>query len=484
MPYQPVRNPFPGLGPVPAGGGGFYPRVEALNSVQELLRAGDSVSLVGERKAGKTSFLNYLSRNLSPDEFVPVYVDAQRIMPQRDAVFLSALIRSAAGALADAEEMDQRHAQAQAAAPPGAPIEAFRAALLALFNTHFDLEELKTFCFEIGVDYDNLAGGAVKNNKARELIGFMQRRSLFPELIRSARRLRADVPWPDVPDPLQPARASAPEPAGFRVFDAPPDAVYRAFESDLDALRGRLPADASGRRRRLVWLIDEIETLQGFAQTELFVYLRPLAQSDPDFRFLVAGYDVLYSLAAQSDWSPFYNAFRFQRLTALAPDVARRLVGDALSAMGATAPAAVVNDILHWSGRKPYYLKALLAETAAALNERGRGYGVNRVILERARARFLGQRDVDQIIRHQWDKHTIPRRRVILSLMAARPELDSEAALTAELRARGLPGDWTPQAVLDDLVRLEQLAFFHDEAGRYRFTSECLRQWIVRNKPL
>ena len=159
-PYQPVPDPFPGKGPLPANAPDFYERDELFTNVQNLLRAGDSVSLVGERKAGKTSFLNYLLTYLSAVEFVPVFVDAQGVAPKTDKVFLGRLVRSAA----------------------------------------------KT----------------------------------IEKTIASKKPIKVDT------------------------LTAPSDqAVYQAFEDDLEELRAKLPLGANEKKRRLVWLIDEIETLRG-----------------------------------------------------------------------------------------------------------------------------------------------------------------------------------------------------------------------------
>ena len=53
--------------------------------------------------------------------------------------------------------------------------------LLSILDVHFNLEELKTLCFGLGVDYENLAG-ETKEGKARELILHMKRNGRLPEL--------------------------------------------------------------------------------------------------------------------------------------------------------------------------------------------------------------------------------------------------------------------------------------------------------------
>lgn len=61
--------------------------------------------------------------------------------------------------------------------------------LLALLDSAFDANELADLCFELGVDFENLAGGT-KKSKARELILYCQRRARYAELVRRVRDAR------------------------------------------------------------------------------------------------------------------------------------------------------------------------------------------------------------------------------------------------------------------------------------------------------
>lgn len=54
--------------------------------------------------------------------------------------------------------------------------------------------ELRTLCFDLGVDYENIAG-ETKADTARELITYLHRRQRIPDLIRVGRRLRQDMIW-------------------------------------------------------------------------------------------------------------------------------------------------------------------------------------------------------------------------------------------------------------------------------------------------
>ncbi len=58
----------------------------------------------------------------------------------------------------------------------------------------FSEEELRSLCFDLGIDYEEL-GGRSKSVKVLELIGFMQRRARLDELVFLARELRPDASW-------------------------------------------------------------------------------------------------------------------------------------------------------------------------------------------------------------------------------------------------------------------------------------------------
>jgi hypothetical protein len=65
-------------------------------------------------------------------------------------------------------------------------------------NASFDIEELKTLCSDLGVDYDSLTGEG-KAAKVRELIAYYDRRGTTDELIMAAYRLRPNQRrWPAI----------------------------------------------------------------------------------------------------------------------------------------------------------------------------------------------------------------------------------------------------------------------------------------------
>jgi hypothetical protein len=87
--------------------------------------------------------------------------------------------------------------QAIGAAPEeGAVDQAYLTQLRQVLTTRLDAGELRTLCFDLGVDYDDLPG-ARKASRARELVGYLARRDRIADLIRVGKRLRPDIPWPE-----------------------------------------------------------------------------------------------------------------------------------------------------------------------------------------------------------------------------------------------------------------------------------------------
>lgn len=68
--------------------------------------------------------------------------------------------------------------------------------LLSLLQDHFNMEDLRTMCFTLDLDYENIAGDT-KEGKCRELILRLGRENRLAELLDYARQKRPIVKWPD-----------------------------------------------------------------------------------------------------------------------------------------------------------------------------------------------------------------------------------------------------------------------------------------------
>jgi serine/threonine protein kinase len=70
--------------------------------------------------------------------------------------------------------------------------EVNRVTLHRVLAERFDLEELRTLCFDLGVAFDDLRGEGHKA-KARELIAYLERRNRLNQLASCIRELRSDI---------------------------------------------------------------------------------------------------------------------------------------------------------------------------------------------------------------------------------------------------------------------------------------------------
>lgn len=70
-----------------------------------------------------------------------------------------------------------------------------RAQLRQLIIAAFNEGEMRTLCADLGIDYEGLPGGSGKEDKARELIAYCERRGRLGELVEACRGLRPHVSW-------------------------------------------------------------------------------------------------------------------------------------------------------------------------------------------------------------------------------------------------------------------------------------------------
>jgi len=66
--------------------------------------------------------------------------------------------------------------------------------LRQILTERFDEGELRTLCFDLGVDYDGLPGRG-KAEKARDIVAYLERREQLQELVEVGRQHRSDISW-------------------------------------------------------------------------------------------------------------------------------------------------------------------------------------------------------------------------------------------------------------------------------------------------
>ena len=74
-----------------------------------------------------------------------------------------------------------------------------RAMLRKAIDEHFTLDELKTLCFDLHVEYENLDGGT-RQAKVRELVAYCERVGLVGALLDAVRAMRPNLDLKEVAD--------------------------------------------------------------------------------------------------------------------------------------------------------------------------------------------------------------------------------------------------------------------------------------------
>jgi tetratricopeptide (TPR) repeat protein len=74
--------------------------------------------------------------------------------------------------------------------------------LFKILSERFNQEDLKTLCFELGVDYEDLPPTG-KINQARELVLYLARRDRLLACLELLKKSRPDLPWAELPSAAQ-----------------------------------------------------------------------------------------------------------------------------------------------------------------------------------------------------------------------------------------------------------------------------------------
>lgn len=68
--------------------------------------------------------------------------------------------------------------------------------LRALLIQHFNLQELNSLCFNLGVEYEDLEGTTL-SEKTQQLVTYMKRRDVLQQLVDEVKKFRPRVDWPE-----------------------------------------------------------------------------------------------------------------------------------------------------------------------------------------------------------------------------------------------------------------------------------------------
>jgi tetratricopeptide (TPR) repeat protein len=148
------------------------------------------------------------------------------------------------------------------------------AELRHLLATRLSDGDLRTLCFDLGIDYDDLPGEG-KSNKIRELLAYLGRRERLPDLIQFARRLRPDI-WGEASHVTPDASPKRRVPFVLPQLDIP---TFTGRDQELNKLEELL---VTGKEARLCSIIG-MSGSGGIGKSALACHFAELHKADfPD----------------------------------------------------------------------------------------------------------------------------------------------------------------------------------------------------------
>ena len=153
---------------------------------------------------------------------------------------------------------------------------------------------------------------------------------------------------------------------------------YTRFNDDLEKLTEIIQ---SGRLPKIVFLIDEVETLKDFKGLGMLDFFRSLIQKFDDIIFIVVGSDRLYELTTDYS-SPFFNVFKSVELKELNKPVAKKLIKEP-SEENNVDFTGNEDRVVELTGGNPYMIQAVCQYIIHLLNNE-RKYIVTQTDVENA----------------------------------------------------------------------------------------------------
>jgi hypothetical protein len=237
--------------------------------------------------------------------------------------------------MSTSESTKNEDVQASDAVPEkGTKKQDYLVKLRQVLARRFDTEELRTLCFNLSIDYDDLPSGG-KDARARELVKHFERRNDLSSLIEAVKQLHPGVTLGEIPEK---AKKVSPEPLPQKIV-IPPRRVYTKSEfvgrrEELDAVKRRASQGKKGED------IDQgILNFWGIEGTGKTWLMRHLAQR-------YRGPGRLNKGESKRTFVAFLDFVNFDLFEWTAPNLAALLkpaVEDVLEQTGDVAPEATMN---------------------------------------------------------------------------------------------------------------------------------------------
>ena len=454
------ENPFFHRGPI-RDRHYFFGRKRETRRALQMLREGQCVSIVGPRRIGKTSYLFHLCdpevqrEHELREEYLFVYIDCQGLGDLDEPQFYQWVWESTERALVERGQAGKWVERSPGPSVPATdavsgertpelePLTRLRQILAARFNEG----ELRTLCFDLGIRYDTLPGEGTEN-KARELVDYLERHDRIHELVSTGERLRPDIPWDGVLDDTFKVAAGA-----SSTLQGPPS---ERLPSDFKEFRKAM-LTVRERGYRPVFLFDEFEYLATSSHMgqSLFPWLRFLSQ-ELQLAYVTASQMPVDQLTYHDHsalHSPFFSNFQTIHVGFLKPEVARRMVLSLTKLAGqedrfSEEDLAFVFEI---GGYHPFFLQLACYYLLEHKLERGHLAGADYELPRRQYAE-----DTERFFRYAWDN------------------LDEDERESTRLASEG----HVARLAGDQVNRLERKCILHDNAVFSSAFAEFVRKQV------
>jgi hypothetical protein len=365
----------------------LYGRQNDLETIRQIIRRpqGGLYLVIGGVRSGKTSLLRSVDSLYSQDLKRQRQAQFQgQTQPQVPAVLTCGF--SLADELANLAAVESGPGSADDVA---GPIRFNRSRLYEMMNEFFTLEELRTLCFDLGVDFDQLAPQGTKASTTRELILRLERDRRIRDLVEGCAKARPAVQWHTVLE--EPGKGGFPSsgPAldkwragelcerlirGMREYardkldvcriewheldyPAVADTPKRYVEQTLQKVRGACHDKLPTSRLKPVLLMDDADALLQRPWHLEFLAAVQEALSQADLILIMAGGQPLYTAAGQD--KAWRNLSQRQiRLSSLNQEAFRALAEEPLG--GGHLPEVFLSGVYRQTGGHPYLIKFFL----------------------------------------------------------------------------------------------------------------------------
>ncbi len=120
-----------------------------------------------------------------------------------------------------------------------------------ILTERFSAEELRTFCFNLDVDYDDLPAIG-RADKARELVAYLERHDRILDCLEVGKRLRPDIPWDQVQLALlEDAQQRAPAPRRFQPLIDELQGTLAGWDGRVERQRERIAEGLEEQRQQM-----------------------------------------------------------------------------------------------------------------------------------------------------------------------------------------------------------------------------------------